>query len=102
MKITQNQAEIFLREDVTSHVRNMEKVISVPLNQNQYDALASFHFNLGPYILNGSLLLTFLNSRQWTAATNQMKLYVSGLKKFKSHHYFLTTFFVKKSRLYSA
>ncbi|WP_143141738.1 lysozyme, partial [Enterococcus caccae] len=75
MTITEAQADAFLAEDMPTHAAGISKYVSVQLNQNQFDALASFHFNLGPEILRGSALLSCLNNRQWEAATNQMKLY---------------------------
>lgn len=77
MSITQAQAEAYLKEDITSHVSHMKKVISVNLNQNQFDALASFHFNLGAYVLqNDSTLLGYINGSQWQNVGTQMKKYV--------------------------
>ena len=75
MTITQKQAEDFLRSDIESHVRYMKKVITVPLNQNQFDALCSFHFNLGAYILQNSTMLKNINARKWTTVAENMKQY---------------------------
>ncbi|MBP1043633.1 C40 family peptidase [Vagococcus sp. BWB3-3] len=77
MSISQAQAEAYLKDDITSHVVHMKKVISVNLNQNQFDALASFHFNLGPYVLqNDATLLGYINKSQWQNVGTQMKKYV--------------------------
>lgn len=78
MKITEKEAEGFLKQDIKSHVGHMEQLIKVPLNQNQFDALASFHFNLGPKILEGTTLLTFINEKKWKEAAEQMKLYMNA------------------------
>ncbi|WP_279232844.1 glycoside hydrolase family protein [Periweissella cryptocerci] len=53
----------------------MYQYINVPLNQNQFDSLVSFHFNLGPAILHNSLLLKYLNARQWQQAAAEMQRY---------------------------
>lgn len=48
-EITQREAEIRLREDVKAAERTVEKVryLQPKLNQNQFDALVSFVFNIG-------------------------------------------------------
>lgn len=47
MVITEAQALLFLNEDIASHAYGIFNYITVQLNQNQFDALVSFHFNLG-------------------------------------------------------
>lgn len=76
MVITEAQATAFLTEDVAVHASGIGKYVKVKLNQNQFDALASFHFNLGADILNGSALLSYINAQQWQAAAAEMKKYV--------------------------
>lgn len=76
MIITMAQANTFLAEDVAVHASGIGKYVTVPLTQNQFDALASFHFNLGVDILKGSDLLAYINSKQWEAAATEMKKYV--------------------------
>ena len=78
MKITEEQANAWLRQDIKSHTVGIDRHITVPLTQNQYDALASFHFNLGPNILAGSALKNYINAKNWTAAANEMKKYVNA------------------------
>lgn len=74
-RCTQAQAEQWLKQDVVSHITGIKKYVKVPLNQNQFDALASFHFNLGSEILKGTDLLKFINSKQWAKAGNEMLAY---------------------------
>lgn len=76
MSISQAQADAFLDQDVTSHAAGIFNFVTVKLNQNQFDALVSFHFNLGAYILQDSTLLTYINNKNWQAAANEMKAYV--------------------------
>ena len=45
-EINELQAEIFLREDL-QEVETALNRLELPINQNQYDALVSFAFNLG-------------------------------------------------------
>lgn len=78
MTISLEQANNFLKQDIDNHLPGIYKYVAVELNQNQFDALASFHFNLGVNILQGSTLLSYINSRNWQAAANEMKKYVNG------------------------
>lgn len=78
-KITQVEADAMLKRQVQEHADGMLQYISVSkLNQNQYDALASFHYNLGRHILKGSTLATYLNAGDWNKATNSMLQYNKG------------------------
>ncbi|MFS7390396.1 lysozyme [Carnobacterium maltaromaticum] len=51
MQISEQQANACLDEDIKTHAVGIFNFVTVQLNQNQFDALVSFHFNLGPYIL---------------------------------------------------
>ncbi len=75
MTISQAQADAYLKNDIQSHVTGVYSYVTVPLTQNQFDALASFHFNLGANILKGSTLLTYINSQQWGKAGDNMLEY---------------------------
>ena len=76
MQISEQQANAFLDEDIKTHAVGIFNFVTVQLNQNQFDALVSFHFNLGPYILQGSTLLTYINNKNWQVAANEMMAYV--------------------------
>ncbi|WP_245186887.1 lysozyme [Enterococcus larvae] len=78
MTISEQQANQFLDEDIRTHAYGIYNYVQVQLNQNQFDALASFHFNLGPYILSGSTLLVYINSSNWKDAASEMKKYVKA------------------------
>jgi lysozyme len=47
MKITEEEADKFLSDDLTRVEYDVCKYIQVDLNQNEFDALVSFHFNTG-------------------------------------------------------
>ena len=50
MKITEEQADYYLRQDIKTVTVNLDKFITkhnLTLTQNQYDALCSFIFNIG-------------------------------------------------------
>lgn len=71
MKITQAQAEEFLREDLRVYEQAVERCVKVPLSQNQFDALVSFCYNCGGEALRTSTLLRLLNESKYSEAAGQ-------------------------------
>ncbi len=59
--LTETQAEILLRRDVQVAERAVLRLISVPLTDGQFDALASFTYNLGAGALQRSTLRRKVN-----------------------------------------
>lgn len=51
---------------------NINKVVKVPLNQNQFDALVSFSYNVGNGNFNSSTLLKLLNQVFYNEASVQL------------------------------
>lgn len=72
---SQWQAEKWLKEEAKSHMKIAEKLITVKITQHMYDALASFHYNLGVNILTNSNLLRLINAKKWKEASEKMKEY---------------------------
>jgi lysozyme len=50
----------------------VERLVHVPLNQNQFDALVSFVYNCGPGALEHSTLLTLLNQGKYEQVPAQL------------------------------
>ena len=73
MKITQQKAEILLSDCLEKRYEPAVRKLG-NMNQNQYDALVSFCYNLGPGIFKGSLL-DAINKKDWQEVARQMKLY---------------------------
>lgn len=71
MVITPKQAEDLLRDDVTRFEACVSKQVTVPLSQNQFDALVSFAFNLGCGNLASSTLLKKLNAKDYAGAASE-------------------------------
>ena len=62
-KITKEQAEVLLRKTVRDFEQNVNALLNTtPVNQNQFDALVSFAFNLGTGALAKSTLLTLVKA----------------------------------------
>lgn len=74
--ITKEKAKKLLKTQIEQHCSVFKKAITIQLTQNQYDALASFSYNLGANaITNNKTLLNAINGKNWSVAVAQMKLY---------------------------
>ena len=62
MKITESQAEELLLKDLVRFEKGVNELVKVHINQNEFDALVSFSFNLGVGALAESTLLKKLNA----------------------------------------
>lgn len=75
-RISHEEVMAYLAKDVRKAENAIAKYVTVPLNQNQFDALASFTFNLGTGALAGSSLVTVLNHGEYKAAAHLLNRYV--------------------------
>ena len=66
---TQAQADAWLLEDCNDAEECVNSAVSVPINQNEFDALVAFVFNLGCKSFRGSTLLRKLNDSDFDGAS---------------------------------
>lgn len=85
MKITENQANMFLFNDLSKFENAVNQYVKVPLSQNQFDALVAFSYNAGIGAFKNSTLLKKLNSGDFEGASEEFgkwnKITVNGEKK---------------------
>lgn len=79
--ITQEEAETLLKHDLIIHCNNVSKLVKVFLNQNQFDALVSFEYNVGYTAFQNSTLLKLLNQGKYKEAVEQFDRWVYAGKK---------------------
>lgn len=80
--ITKTEAERLLKEDLARFERVINDVIKVRINQNQFDALVSFSYNVGTGALKKSTLLKLINKEDYNRAAEQFNkwIYAGGKK----------------------
>lgn len=86
IEIDEATAERYLREDAARAGAGIERLVTVPLTDNQFAALVSFVFNLGIGTLERSTLLKLLNRGQYESAQAQIGRFVfswTGGKRVK-------------------
>ena len=72
-KITQEEAEEMLVEELHEYESYINDFVTAPLSQNQFDALVSWVYNLGPANLKSSTLLKVLNEGKYNEVPAQIK-----------------------------
>lgn len=69
--VTEDQACHLLLAKLGTFSDQVVKMVSVPINQNQLDALTDFAYNVGPGALHSSTLLKLLNAGDVSGAADQ-------------------------------
>ena len=62
MRISEPEAESLLRSDLLDAEKAVNQMVTVPLEQREFDALVSFVFNLGAGAFKSSSLLARINA----------------------------------------
>ena len=73
MEITQQEAEDMLVEELHEYENYINDNVTAPLSQNQFDAMVSWVYNLGPANLKASTLLKVLNAGDYDGVPAQIK-----------------------------
>lgn len=71
MKITSDKSKQIFLNDAKSKENDVNKLLKVTVNQGQFDALVSFTFNFGAGALQKSTLLRYVNSKQFSLASQE-------------------------------
>jgi lysozyme len=74
--LTEEQATELLQNDVKWAENAVAAAVTVSLNQNQFDALVDFTFNLGAGALQGSTLLKLVNQGKMDEAADEFPKWV--------------------------
>ena len=72
MTITEHQAEEMLKSELHEYEGYINNLVTVELNQNQFDAMVSWVYNLGGGNLKASTLLKVLNAGDYAGVPAQM------------------------------
>ena len=72
MQITEQDAEDMLKEELIEYESYINDLVTVGLNQNQFDAMVSWVYNLGAGNLKASTLLKVLNAGDYAGVPAQM------------------------------
>ena len=74
--LSEQQCWHLLEQDLEGVEKTVNQAVMVPLNQNQFDTLVSFTFNVGDAAFCGSTLLRLLNQRQYDQVPAQLMRWV--------------------------
>lgn len=78
MRISEAQAEAFLRRDLARFENAVIDLVRVSLNDDQFSALVSFTYNVGEGALSSSTLLRLLNRGDYRGAADQLLRWNKG------------------------
>ena len=89
-KITKDQAEILLKDDISDSEEIINKIldkwekegIEVKVNQGMYNAMVSMAYNMGPGIINSDFIKTLKSGNTYLAAEEILKTSSKMFKKF--------------------
>ena len=75
---TEAQAKAYMAHDLKKFESAVNNAVTVPLSQNQFDALVSLAYNIGTNAFSGSTLVKKLNSNDNRGAADQFDVWVNA------------------------
>lgn len=75
MTVTRKQAEVMLQRDLRKYADHVRKEVKVELNGNQFGALVSFCYNVGPGNFSKSSVLSRVNQKRFSEVPARLKLW---------------------------
>ncbi len=85
MTITQEQAEDYLKSDLAEVEQNVNRLVKVKLNRNQFSALVCLAYNIGWGNFGSSTLLSRLNQGDFGQAADQFLVWRMVRGKVNRH-----------------
>lgn len=76
--ITEEVATMMVLQNLREYENAVNRYVSVPLSQNQFDALVDFAYNAGAQNLRNSTLLKKLNAKDYFGASKEFSKWVYG------------------------
>jgi lysozyme len=74
--LTPEQAMDLLAQDLANFENSVQQCVKVPLQQNQFDALVAFCFNIGGEAFRNSTLVRLLNQQLYQDVPGQLRRWV--------------------------
>jgi len=74
--ISEQDAETLLIQDVNATEQAINRLVTITINQNQFDALVAFTYNIGAGAFEKSTLLQLLNAGDSAGAAEQFSRWV--------------------------
>ncbi|MEQ1093331.1 lysozyme [Acinetobacter johnsonii] len=75
---TEAQAKVYMAHDLKKFETAVNNAVTVPLSQNQFDALVSLAYNIGTNAFSKSTLVKKLNANDNRAAADQFDVWVNA------------------------
>lgn len=75
MVISRSEGELMLRKDLKKYEKAVQASVKVPLNDNQYSALVSFCYNVGPGNFRKSSVLRYVNAKNFSGVPRRLALW---------------------------